>query len=232
MSILRFVHPGQFCLHHLAPGKTTILRIIAGLERPDQGRIVSHVLFPPLPEREFVLTDTAEGVFVPTHKRVLRMVAQRPALFPHMSVMQNIYYRTPGGPRDAEEQDLGERGREDLLKLCRVAHLRDKMPGQLSGGERQRVALARAIGTGAGRLLMLDEPFTGLEASLRDELIRDLRAWMPARPTPVLMVTHNVAEALMVEAEVVKFSDGRVVAQGPAEEVLAEERKRLLGVLG
>jgi molybdate transport system ATP-binding protein len=212
-------------------GKTTLLRMIAGLERPDQGRIVSHVLFPPMPARTFVLTDTVAKVFLPTYKRVVRMVAQRPALFPHMTVMNNIYYRTLGGQRDAEERESRERGTEELLKLCRVGHLRDKMPEQLSGGERQRVALARAIGTGAGRLLMLDEPFTGLEASLRDELILDLKAWIAKRGTPVLLVTHDVAEALLLQAEVIKIAEGRIVAQGPAADVLAEERERLLGVL-
>jgi molybdate transport system ATP-binding protein len=199
----------------LAPsgaGKTTILRMIAGLDRPDAGRI--SVTGGP------VLLDTASRIFVPPHRRNMRMVAQRPALFPHLSVLQNIRYReTP--------ESLNT-----VVDLCRVGHLRHKMPSALSGGERQRVALARTLAAGCGSLLMLDEPFTGLEAALRDDLIRDLRAWTQQQATPVLLVTHDLGEVFAAEAHVLKMEGGRIVASGPAAEVLAKERERLIARLG
>ena len=125
-------------------GKTTVLRVIAGLEKPEAGRVVRVAA-----EGVTVLTDTATGVFLAAHRREVRMVAQRPALFPQMSVLGNVRYGSEG--------DVGE-----VMELCRVSQLREKRPGELSGGERQRVALARALAAG-GRLLLLDEPFTGLE---------------------------------------------------------------------
>jgi ABC-type sulfate/molybdate transport systems ATPase subunit len=142
------------------------------------------------------------------------MVAQRPALFPHLSVLENILYRSTAP--------------EEIFTLCRVAHLLDKHPAQLSGGERQRVALARTLAVPECRLLLLDEPFTGLEASLRDGLIRDLRTYTQMREIPVLLVTHDLAEVFAADAHVLKMEDGRIVASGPAAEVLSSERTRLL----
>ncbi len=102
------------------------------------------------------------------------------------------------------------------------------MPSQLSGGERQRVALARSLAAGTGRLLMLDEPFTGLEASLRESVIADLRRYLQGRPTRVLLVTHDLGEVFAAGAHVLKMESGRIVASGPAAEVLAGERDRLV----
>ena len=197
-------------------GKTTVLRLIAGLERPDAGRVRLR-----RSSDEVTLVDTEAGVFVAPHKRKVRLVAQRPALFPHRDVLWNVQYRMDGAE-----------GLEELLGLCRVEHLREKMPSQLSGGERQRVALARALATSECRLLMLDEPFSGLEGSLRQDLIGDLRAWLARRGTPVLLVTHDVAEVFAAGAEVLRMESGRIVAVGTAEEVLAGERERVLRVLG
>jgi molybdate transport system ATP-binding protein len=89
-------------------------------------------------------------------------------------------------------------------------------------------AAASAITVTSGGLLLLDEPFAGLHLPLRDELLEDLRGWLAANKTPVLSVTHDVGEAFQLGAEVIKFSDGRVVEQGPVEAVLAEERMRLM----
>ena len=114
-----------------------------------------------------------------------------------------------------------------ILSLFRIADLADRRPAELSGGESQRVHLARAAAAAAG-FLLLDEPFTGLDAGLRSELMRDLKAWAEKRNLCVLSVTHDVAEAFELNAEVIKLAEGRVVEQGPVEVVLAEERKRLL----
>jgi molybdate transport system ATP-binding protein len=120
---------------------------------------------------------------------------------------------------------------EEALQRFRLEGYAESMPWKLSGGERQRVAVARASAsaiTVADGLLLLDEPFAGLHLPLRDELLEDLRNWLAVMKTPVLSVTHDVGEAFQLGAEVIKFSDGRVLEQGPVEVVLAEERIRLL----
>jgi molybdate transport system ATP-binding protein len=102
----------------------------------------------------------------------------------------------------------------------------------LSGGERQRVAIARAataaVSLHSGSILLLDEPFTGQDVQLRDELIEELRGWLALAGRPVLSVTHDVGEAFQVDTEVIKIAEGRVIQQGPVAEVLSGERERLL----
>jgi molybdate transport system ATP-binding protein len=121
---------------------------------------------------------------------------------------------------------------DEAITRFRLQELTEKVPSMLSGGERQRVAIARAataaVSAGSGCVLLLDEPFTGQDVPLRDELIEELRGWLVPMQTPVLSVTHDVGEAFQLGAEVVKIADGRVVQQGPVAEVLAEERTRLL----
>jgi len=208
-------------------GKTTILRMIAGLDRPDTGRIVCKH-----PGSEIVLLDTEHSISVPPHKRDMRMVSQRPALFPHRSVADNVEYRMPPLLPEDEDELLGPGLRfDEITSLCRISHLCDKKPHQLSGGERQRVALARAIAATPANLLMLDEPFTGLESDLRDQLIADLRLWLDKRGIPVLLVTHDLGEVFAAQAHVLKMESGRITASGPAHEVLATERDRLIARL-
>ena len=209
-------------------GKTTSLRMIAGLDRPDSGRIVFQSARPPQLPTEVVYLDTAAHTNIPPHKRAVRLVAQRPALFPHLSILKNVKY----GMEDliAEGEEIRSRGERlnAVLELCRIQHLTSKMPSQLSGGERQRVALARTIAAGTGRLLMLDEPFTGLESNLRDDVIRDLKLWCERTGTPVLLVTHDIGEVFAAQAHVLRMESGQITASGPAAEVLAAERDRLI----
>ncbi len=213
-------HPWTALFAPSGAGKTTILRMIAGLQHPQAGRIVRGLQTPD------VLLDTSDRIVIPTHKRSVRMVAQRPALFPHLSVERNIAY---GMSAIGDEDPLAWSLRYDeIADLCRVTHLMRIMPAQLSGGERQRVALARALASWPSGLLLLDEPFTGLEANLRDDIIRDLRAWTEERQIPVLLVTHDLGEVFAAQARVLKMEAGRIVGSGPAHEVLAEERTRLL----
>jgi len=219
-------------------GKTTILRAIAGLLRPHQARIVSYSSYSRISLQngetltaELVLTDTAAGTFVRPHQRSIRMVSQNAALFPHLSVLKNIRYSFFDRVRNPEERKQNEADLKAILALSRVEHLTAKMPSQLSGGERQRVALARSLAASGCTLLLLDEPFTGLDAALRDELIADLRVWLGRRAIPVLTVTHDISEAFQLNAEVLRLHNGRIAAQGPAAAVLAEERNRLLNQL-
>ncbi|CAN5432098.1 hypothetical protein BH10ACI4_BH10ACI4_27670 [soil metagenome] len=200
-------------------GKTTVLRAIAGFVKPDTGKISLG---------DLVLVDCAAGTFVPAHARPVRSAGQSARLFPHISVRGNVLYGAGG--------DAGDLAAE-VMALFRVAGLGERMPRELSGGERERVSAARAVVAaasfaGAGKaLLLLDEPFAGLDTALRDELLVALRDWLSRRGIPVLSVTHDVGEAFQLGAEVIRIADGRVVAQGPVGQVLAEERMRLLGQL-
>jgi molybdate transport system ATP-binding protein len=213
-------------------GKTTILRIIAGLTRPDFAQIVSTMSPGTDQERNFTLVDTEAGVFLPAHRRAVRLAPQQPALFPHLSVLENMKYGMHLFVRDSGEAETLDRIIADLLSTFRITDLAAQHPAQLSGGEAQRVNLARALASGGGRLLMLDEPFAGLDVSLKDELITNLlQRQEDMRRGQILSVTHDVAEAFQLGAEVIKLAEGRVVAQGPVEVVLAEERKRLLAQL-
>lgn len=198
-------------------GKTTVLRAIAGLMRPHEGRIVLHGA------ATATWFDSSTGTFLPAYRRGVRLSAQVAALFPNRTVRQNIAYGVPSASAAIVEE---------ALERFHLTGLAESMPWKLSGGERQRVAVARAAASAitvtTGSLLLLDEPFAGLHLPLRDKLLDDLRSWLSAKNIPVLSVTHDVGEAFQLAAEVIKFSDGHVVEQGPVESVLAEERTRLM----
>jgi molybdate transport system ATP-binding protein len=203
-------------------GKTTVLRAIAGFVQPDAGRIVSCFY-----GRDFVMTDTARKIFVKPHERNVRVAGQGAALFPHLTVRENIAF----GARSQTDGAAAEIVQE-AIKRFQLRELVEKFPTMLSGGERQRVAIARAataaMSLSEGSILLLDEPFTGLDARLRDELIEELRGWLALMERPVLSVTHDVGETFQLGTEVIKIAEGRVVEQGPIDVVLAGERERLL----
>ena len=204
-------------------GKTTVLRAIAGFVRPDAGTIVSSFY-----GREFVMTDTARKVFVKPHERNVRVAGQGAALFPHLTVRENIAF----GARSQTNGTAAAKIVEEAITRFQLPALAGKSPSMLSGGERQRVAIARAataaVSLGEGSILLLDEPFTGQDVRLRDELIEELRSWLALMERPVLSVTHDVGETFQLGTEVIKVAEGRVVRQGPVAEVLAGERERLL----
>lgn len=188
-------------------GKTTILRLVQGLERPDSGR---------------VLLRGKDVSGLAAHLRPVRSAAQTPRLFPRMMVGENLAWGAKGAAL------------EEVLRLFRLEPLAGKRPAALSGGERQRVAVARAVLAALATkdaLLLLDEPFTGFDMALRDEVLPDLRSYLRQRQVPVLSVTHDIGEAFLLEAEVVRLAEGRIVEQGPVERVLARERERLAGLL-
>jgi molybdate transport system ATP-binding protein len=201
-------------------GKSTILRAIAGLAHPQHAKIALHNS-----GSIQIAADTAARINLPPHQRNVRWAGQRPALFPHMTVRENLRFATmPAHPVANQSIDLA-------LERFHLTLLADAMPATLSGGEQQRVSVARAAIAANGRLLLLDEPFTGLDTPLRDALLADLQAWLADSRTPVLSVTHDIAEAFQLDAEVIKLHEGRILQQGSAAEVLAEERGRLLAQL-
>jgi len=201
-------------------GKTTVLRTIAGFVRPNSGRIVSG---------ENVLFDDRTGIFVLAHERPVRTAGQIARLFPHMTVRQNVLYGAGWRSKPLEELEIAN----EVLALFRLKDLEKRMPRDLSGGERQKVSVARAVVSTVtfegpeSALLLLDEPFAGLDLAMKDELLDELRHWLGRWKVPVLSVTHDVGEAFQLAAEVIKLAEGRVLRTGPAAAVLQDERTRL-----
>lgn len=186
-------------------GKTTLLGCLAGLLRPESGRIA-------LGDR--VLFDSETGVSVPVRHRQLGYVFQQLALFPHLTVAANIQYGL------AHVDAAGRRSRTDIVaESFRIAHLLHRKPNEISGGERQRVALARSLVTDP-QLLLLDEPLSALDHTTQSRIIADLRAWNAARGIPVLYVTHGHREVFALGERVLVLQDGRVIADGTPQDVL------------
>ncbi|OYU27306.1 MAG: ABC transporter ATP-binding protein [Burkholderiales bacterium PBB2] len=176
-------------------GKTSLLRCIAGLERLNSGRI--------LIEHE-PLADAARGLHLAPEARRIGMVFQDYALFPHLSVADNIAFGLRHLSRSERERRIG-----DMLDLVGLAHAAKRAPHQLSGGQQQRVALARALAP-APRLLLLDEPFSSLDVDLREHLSQELRAILHASGTTALFVTHDQSEAFAIGDVVGVMNKGRL----------------------
>lgn len=199
-------------------GKSTVLDCIAGLARPDAGRIAAG---------EEVLFDSQARVNRPLQAQRIAYVFQTLALFPHMSAEENIAYGLHGLPHQERTARVKE-----ILTAFRVDKLRTRKPSEISGGERQRIALARSLVT-QPRVLLLDEPLTGLDAELKAAIVDDLRAWNAARRIPVLYVTHTREEVDALGERVIAMDHGRVVSEGTPMQVLeAPRRKRLAQAAG
>ncbi|RIH82899.1 Spermidine/putrescine import ATP-binding protein PotA [Meiothermus luteus] len=200
LSLSLAVSPGQ-TLALLGPsgsGKTTLLRLIAGLEAPEAGQ---------------VWLGTTDLTPLPPEARGVGFVFQDYALFPHLSVYENIAF----GLREARWEAQQVRARvAELLELTHLEPHAQKRPHQLSGGERQRVALARALAP-RPRVLLLDEPLGALDLKLRWELLWELRAILRQVRVPTLVVTHDHAEAFALAEQVALLREGRVVQQGTPE---------------
>jgi molybdate transport system ATP-binding protein len=204
--------PAGECLALAGPsgaGKTSILRVAAGLLRPAHGRVAAN---------GETWLDTAGGVDVPTERRRCGYVFQDQALFPHLSAWQNVAYplrHLRRGERRARALELLER-----LELGERAEAR---PGQLSGGERQRVALARALARRPD-VLLLDEPLSALDARTRARAARQLGAVLRASQAPALLVTHDFTEAAQLGDRVGIIDAGRIVQVGTSSELAAAPR--------
>ena len=180
-------------------GKSTLLAVVAGLLRPRAGRVVVGGA---------VFFDAAARVNVPVHKRRVAWVSQGLALFPHLRAEENVGY----GVRDRRARATQA---AVWMEKMRVTHLHGRLPHTFSGGEAQRVALARALAS-EPRVLLLDEPFSALDAPLRDALRQELLALAAQRCIPLLFVTHDRAEADAVGGSIVVLDGGRVVDSASA----------------
>lgn len=179
-------------------GKTLTLQCIAGLLMPDSGRISVG---------EAVFFDSRAGLRLPARKRGVGYVPQDYALFPHLTVLQNVAYAHSG----IFGRLVGKREKERALALLdrfRISRLAGRHPQQLSGGQRQRVALARALNAGP-RLLLMDEPFSALDVPLREALRREIRDHLAALAIPSIIITHDPADAEAFGGARVLFEGGR-----------------------
>jgi molybdate transport system ATP-binding protein len=186
-------------------GKTSVLNTIAGLLRPDNGRIVVA---------GEVLTDTKARIFVPPHRRRVGLVFQDAQLFPHLTVGQNIRFGQwfTRGERNALPQDV-------IVDVLGIGHLLKRRPATLSGGERHRVATARAL-LSSPRVLLMDEPLAGLDDDRRMEIMTLIERVRDEFGVPIVFVTHNREEVRRLASRVIRITDGRVSATGTPAEVL------------
>jgi iron(III) transport system ATP-binding protein len=190
-------------------GKTTLLRIIAGFEQPDVGRVTLN---------GEVLADGPASV--PAHKRGIGIVSQDGALFPHLSVAENIGFGFERGAPDREKRI------RDLLEMVELENsMLDRRPHQLSGGQQQRVALARALGR-RPRLMLLDEPFSALDTGLRENMRKAVARVLQAAGITAILVTHDQGEALSFAHQVAVLREGRLVQAGSPETLYLKPRDR------
>jgi iron(III) transport system ATP-binding protein len=181
-------------------GKTTLLRIIAGFEQPDVGQVTL--------EGEILANGPA---ILPAHRRGIGIVSQDGALFPHLSVAENIGF---GMQRGLPDRDRLIRELVDMVELDRT--MLDRRPHQLSGGQQQRVALARALAR-KPRLMLLDEPFSALDTGLRENMRKAVSRVLQNAGITAILVTHDQAEALSFADQVAVLRDGRLVQAGTPE---------------
>ena len=194
-------------------GKSSLLRAACGLLTNNGIRV----------ERRISNDEWLNLTNTPTHQRNISWAPQQPSLFPHLNVRQNISFGQAVSPGKWDYATL-----ENVIDLFKLEPLLSRLPSVLSGGERQRVSLARAFATPNCKLMLLDEPFTGIDHTLRNELLPEMRAFLRDRNIPALSVTHDIEEALQLQAEVILLREGKVEAQGPASQILHAERTRLL----
>src|SRR5918992_5267002 len=190
-------------------GKTTCLRLIAGFEQPDAGHIE-------------IFGETAEGV--PPYRRNVNTVFQDYALFPHMSVGENVAYglMIRGIPRAKREAEARE-----ALAMVKLSGFESRQPAQLSGGQRQRVALARAL-VNEPKMLLLDEPLGALDLKLREQMQVELKSLQRNLGITFVFVTHDQGEALSMADRVAIFNHGKIVQVGEPQEIYERPRTRFV----
>jgi molybdate transport system ATP-binding protein len=186
-------------------GKTSIVNAIAGLIRPERGRIVGDGV---------VLLDTERGTFIPAHRRRIGYVFQEGRLFPHLTVRQNLAFGRWFAPRGTRSANIAE-----VAHLLGLHHLLSRRPGRLSGGEKQRVAIGRALLAGP-RLLLMDEPLASLDTERKDEILPYLERLRDESDVPIVYVSHATGEVARLATTIVLIADGRVQAVGPMADIM------------
>ncbi len=186
-------------------GKSTLINLIAGLLRPQRGRIAVDGR---------VLVDVAAGVFVPMHKRRIGMVFQDARLFPHMSVAGNLRYGRWFTPPAERYADM-----DAVVELLGIGHLLDRRPAKLSGGEKQRVAIGRAL-LASPKLILMDEPLASLDEARKAEILPYIERLRDETKIPIVYVSHSVAEVARLASDVVVLSQGKVAACGPTAVIM------------
>lgn len=189
-------------------GKTTIARLIAGLEHPDRGHISVG---------EHVLVDTERRVRVPTHKRRIGFVFQDGQLLPHLSVRQNLDY---GRSFSSNDPGAHTAAFDEIVDLLGIEHLLTARPATLSGGERQRVAIGRAL-LASPRLLVMDEPLASLDTARKLEILPFIERLRDELALPIVYVSHALEEVARLATTVVRMAEGRVIGQGTPADVFA-----------
>lgn len=188
-------------------GKTTIVNAVAGLLRPQEGRITVEGR---------VLLDTARGLFVPPHRRRIGYIFQEGRLFPHLTVRQNLRYGGWFAPKAAPRESFGK-----VVEMLGIGPLLDRRPGALSGGEKSRIAIGRAL-LSAPRLILADEPLASLDEERKADILPYFERLRDEIEVPILYVSHSAAEVARLATTVVALEAGRVIRQGPAAEVLGD----------
>lgn len=208
------VHSGQFTtlLGPSGCGKTTLLRMLAGLETPDSGEIRFG---------DEIVYSASKRYEKPAHKRGLGMVFQDFALWPHMTVFENVAY----GLRAIGRTKELNRHVAEAIRTVRLEGLEKRYPGQLSGGQQQRVAFARAIAVRPG-IILFDEPLSALDAVLRDELRLELMSLVRSLGLTVLYVTHDQGEAMSMSDQIVVMQQGEVLQIGSPEAIYKQPSGR------
>jgi molybdate transport system ATP-binding protein len=186
-------------------GKSMTLNCIAGLMQPDEGRIILN---------QKVLFDSKKGVNVPPQERKIGFVFQNYALFPHMSVFENIAFGIRKLPKREQEERVAS-----LLKRVRLNGLEKRYPHQLSGGQQQRVAMARALAI-EPEILLLDEPFSALDTNVKNELHMEILEMQQYYQGDIVLITHNLAEAFELSSKIAVYQMGRIVQYESKEEIL------------
>ena len=194
-------------------GKTTILRCVAGLETPDSGTITIG---------DRTMFSSAAGQNVPPHRRTIAMVFQSYAIWPHMTVFDNVAYPLVTQRPRLPKQAIKDRVHESL-ELLQIGGIAGRRATQLSGGQQQRVAIARALVRHAP-VLLLDEPLSNLDAQLRETTRGELRELFTKLGVSVLYVTHDIGEALVISDRLMVLAGGRLLEEGAPEEIYARPR--------
>ena len=173
-------------------GKTTLLRLISGLERLYQGQI-----------KIYKKTVSSSKVYIPPNKRGLGLVLQEKVLFPHLSILNNVKFGIRGDNDSRKNKAL------EFLKLFKVDQYANSYPNNLSGGEQQRVAIARSISPNP-KILLMDEPFGSLDDDLKKELREETKKIIKKNKTTCILVTHNIEDALSMSDRIIRLKNGKI----------------------